>query len=90
MRPPAPGQCALALATRHERGSASSHVLLVAVPEVIEGVKFDGKVLCLAGTRPYIRPEARCAEVESLEVKYKPSESMITLKFRTRMHGFYA
>ena len=53
------------------------------MPDPIVGVKFDGKLWCLAGTRPYLAPEASCAEIESLELKYKPKEAMITLKYHT-------
>jgi hypothetical protein len=42
------------------------------VPRIIEGVAFDGKVWCAAGTRPYFAPEQRCAAIEACEFKYKP------------------
>ena len=63
---------------------APSHI---AVPDLIVGVKFDGKLLCFAGTRPYLAPEASCAVVVTLEVKFKPKEAMITLKYHTAWVG---
>ena len=63
--------------------------MLFSVPPIIEGVSFDGKVYCLAGQRPYLAPEQRCAAVESLEVKHKPTEGTITLKVRTYMPSRY-
>jgi hypothetical protein len=57
--------------------------LLPNFPELIEGVKFDGKVLCIAGSKPTLHPSQSCAIVENLEVKHKPSEGLLTLTFRT-------
>ena len=52
--------------------------------KLIHPVAFDGKVWCFAGQKPKIYA---WAGFESLEVKFEPSSSLLTLKFRTKLAG---
>ena len=52
---------------------------------LVHPVAFDGKVWCFAGG-PMPKVYA-WAGFESLEVKFEPSSSLLTLKFRTFMAG---
>ena len=54
------------------------------IEKLVHPVAFDGKVLCFAGERPRVYA---WAGIESLEIKYEPSASLLTLKFRTFMAG---
>jgi hypothetical protein len=55
------------------------------IEKLVHPVAFDGKVWCFAGGPP---PRIYAwAGLESLEVKWEPSSSLLTLKFRTFMAG---
>ena len=58
---------------------------LLGCEKLIHPVAFDGKVWCFAGG-PMPKVYA-WAGFESLEVKFEPSSSLLTLKFRTFMAG---
>jgi hypothetical protein len=51
----------------------------------IHPVAFDGKVWCFGGGKPNVYAQAG---FESLEVKFEPASSLLTLKFRTYLAGY--
>ena len=80
-----PGKSDTSRMTKWSLTSDAAISRLLGCEKLIHPVAFDGKVWCFAGG-PMPKVYA-WAGFESLEVKFEPSSSLLTLKFRTFMAG---